>query len=71
MGRTVYINGQPYVVPVHVTGEDLRRIAHVPEERQLVHIRPKGNEIVPKRRAMTVDEGDQFIDLPQAEFGWE
>lgn len=71
MGRTVYINGKPYVVPVHVTGEDLRRIADIPRERQLVHIRPEGNVIVPKGHAMTVDEGEQFIDLPQGVFGWE
>jgi hypothetical protein len=69
MGRTVYINGQPYIVPDRVTGGELRDIGGIHPSRQLIRLDGEGNELISSQRSIAVREGDQFMDLPQAEFG--
>lgn len=70
MGRRVMINGRQVVLQdVVVSGRELRALAEIPEDRNLILQRPEGNFLVANDQRLAVLDDDYFSDAPTFKYG--
>ena len=69
MARIVY-QDQAYTLPdALMEGEELRKTLQVPEDHDLVLVRPQGNRLVSHHHQVRPVDGDYFMDAPIFKYG--
>ncbi len=69
MARIVY-QDQTYTLPDgSIEGDELLRELRVPEDHDLVLMRPEGNLLVSRHQRLYPVDGDQFVDAPVFKYG--
>jgi hypothetical protein len=58
------INGRDVVIPSTTTDTQIREVAQIDPQRNLIRRTREGNFLVPRGAPIEVEEGDTFIDAP-------
>lgn len=67
--RRIVVGGKEVVVPSETTGKELKKIADIPDNRQLVEQSKNGSVRIDDKKKVKVSPDSVFDDVPKLKFG--
>ncbi len=67
--RKIVVGGKEVVVPTETTGKEIKKIAEIPDNRQLIEQGKDGSNRIDDKQKIKVSPDSAFDDVPKLKFG--